>query len=340
MINNYLIKKKGGDFLMNLMNFGAMESYKKISRLGDRLIKVNVAINWEAFRPIIRKAYYDNQAGGRPHTDEVIIIKCLMLQSWYGLSDPELEFQINDRISFKNFLGYPETMPDFTTIWKARERLQKKGLDKKIWKQLQNQLENKGFTIKKGVMQDATFIESDTGKKRMHYEKKAKKKGEKIDYTEKQLNHIDKDATFTIKNGQVHYGYKNHIKMDVKHQLIRDYEVTTASTHDSKINLITKNDKKAYLDKGYTGMKLSKKIINMTMKRAARNHPLTEKQETQNKKISKIRNRVERPFSVIKRTMHNIINKTTTLARVKIKTMFQNFAYNTYQLITLLARAI
>lgn len=325
---------------MNLINFGAMESYKKINKLGDRLVKVNAVVNWEAFRNIICKAYRDNQEGGRPHTDEIIILKCLILQAWYGLSDPELEFQINDRISFKNFLGYPEIIPDFTTIWKAKERLQKKGLDKKIWKQLQNQLESKGFTIKKGVMQDATFIESDTGKKRMYYEKKAKKEGKEIDYTKKQLSHIDQDATFTIKNNQVHYGYKNHIKVDVKHQLIRDYEVTTASVHDSKVNLISKKDTKAYLDKGYTGMKLPKKTINLTMKRAARNNPLSEKQKLFNKKISRIRNRVERPFSVIKRTMHNLINKTTNLARVKMKTMLQNFAYNTYQLITLIARAI
>ena len=37
------------------------------------------------------------------------------------------------------------------------------------------------------------------------------------------------------KNGQNHYGYKNHIDVDVKHKLIRDYEVTPASVHDSQV---------------------------------------------------------------------------------------------------------
>ena len=41
----------------------------------------------------------------RPHTDELVVVRCMLLQSWYGLSDPELEFQCNDRISFQNFYG-------------------------------------------------------------------------------------------------------------------------------------------------------------------------------------------------------------------------------------------
>ena len=52
---------------------------------------------------------YDNRSerGGRPNIDEIIMVKMLVLQSWYGLSDPELERQANDRISFQKFLGYP-----------------------------------------------------------------------------------------------------------------------------------------------------------------------------------------------------------------------------------------
>jgi len=38
----------------------------------------------------------------------------LVLQQWYGLSDPELERQVADRLSFQRFLGFPETLPDYT----------------------------------------------------------------------------------------------------------------------------------------------------------------------------------------------------------------------------------
>jgi len=35
-----------------------------------------------------------------------MLLKALLIQKWFHIhSDPELENQINDRISFKNFLG-------------------------------------------------------------------------------------------------------------------------------------------------------------------------------------------------------------------------------------------
>ena len=40
------------------------------------------------------------------------MVKLLVPQQWYGLSDPELERQVADRISFQRFLGYPEVLPD------------------------------------------------------------------------------------------------------------------------------------------------------------------------------------------------------------------------------------
>jgi len=112
----------------------------------------------------------------------------MLLQSWYGLSDQELEFQINDRLSFRNFLGFPDQVPDFTTIWNARERLKNAGVDVLIWGELQRQLAAKGYEIKKGVIQDASFIEADLGKKRYYKEKKAEKKGETVEYTENRNN--------------------------------------------------------------------------------------------------------------------------------------------------------
>ena len=107
----------------------------------------------------------DKEVGGRPHTDEIIIVRALLLQSWYGLSDQELEFQVNDRLSFRNFLGFPDNVPDFSTIWRIRERLQKGGIEAKIWEELQKQLDQKGYTIQKGVIQDASFIEADLGRR-------------------------------------------------------------------------------------------------------------------------------------------------------------------------------
>ena len=98
--------------------------YRDIEKLGDRLAEVEPLIDWERFRPIIQ-CLYDNQGpqGGRPNIDTVLMVKMLVLQAWYGLSDPELERQAVDRISFRRFLGYPESIPDQTTVWSLREHL-------------------------------------------------------------------------------------------------------------------------------------------------------------------------------------------------------------------------
>jgi len=100
------------------------KTYKKIHKLGDRLARIEPLIDWEAFRPIIA-GLYDNKTekGGRPNVDEVVMVKLLVLQEWYGLSDSELERQTNDRISFRRFLGFPGEIPDATTVWLFRERL-------------------------------------------------------------------------------------------------------------------------------------------------------------------------------------------------------------------------
>ena len=330
---------------MSFNQFILREQYQKVQGLGDRLDLMKRQIDWEAFRPIVANVYRDNeQVGGRPHTDEVIIVRALLLQSWYGLSDEQLEYQCNDRLSFRAFLGFPESVPDFSTVWLARERLKEAGKDTAIWTELQRQLDEKGFTIAKGVIQDATFVEAERGRARQTREKKAEEDGKEIIYTDKQRAHMDKDGTHTAKHGQVHYGYKMHLKSDVKHGLIRDIETTTAKDHDGKTNLVDKEDGKAYRDRGYCFFPLPEGVKDMTMQRAVRGRPLTEKEEERNRRISKIRSPGERPFAVMKEVFHDGVTYVTTLARVHLKNIFVCFAYNLYQLVTLerkrIARAI
>ena len=322
---------------MSFNQFILREQYKKVKGLGDRLELMKEQIDWKPFIPLVKQIFNDNDTiGGRPHTDELIVVRSMLLQALYGLSDPELEFQCHDRLSFRNFLGFPEEIPDFSTIWKIRDRLKESKIDELIWEELQSQLEEKGYEIKKGVIQDATFIESDLGKKRYYQKKKAEKNGEKIEYTERQKNHIDKDGSFSIKHGQVHFGYKNHIKSDIDNHLIREYQVTTASLHDGEIDLVKKGDVAAYRDKGYVGKKIKVKgIIDKTMKRATKSRKLNGGELKYNKAVSRIRAPGERPFSIIKRVFSGTRTLVKNLERVSIKEMFKCFAYNLYQLVTL-----
>jgi transposase, IS5 family len=133
--------------------------YKQVKNLGDRLGELATLIEWEPFREIVGDLYTNTtEQGRRPNIDVVLRIKLLVLQSMYGLSDPELERQANDKISFLRFLGFPEKIPDQTTVWYFQERLSKTNQDEAIWSELQRQLDGKGLMIRKGVIHDATYF--------------------------------------------------------------------------------------------------------------------------------------------------------------------------------------
>ncbi len=311
---------------MSFQKFVFKDQYRRIKGLGDRLESMKKQIDWEPFRPIVRKAFFDGtEKGGRPHTDEITVVRMLLLQAWYGLSDTELEFRINDSISFRNFLGYPDSISECSSVWRIRERLKKAGLDREIWDEFQRQLDAMGYKVKPGVIQDATFVEADPGKKRNRNPKPL---------TERQKSHVDRDGTFTAKNNQIHYGYKTHVKVEMGTGIIRDYEVTTASMHDSNIDLSLPGEV-VYRDKAWTG-KATKAKGNATMKRGK----LGIRQRMRNSRIARRRCPGERQFSVIKRVFRGDRTFVKTIGRVSVKEMFKYFAYNLYNLVTLQRTAI
>ena len=308
--------------MTSLSEFAFTEEYKRVARLGDKLSEIDSLINWKKFRPIVA-SMYDNKSdkGGRPNIDIIVMVKLLVLQEWHGLSDPELERQVTDRISFRKFLGFPETIPDYSTVWLFRERLHKTVKDKKIWRELQRQLDAKGLKVKKGVMQDATFITADPG-----HAKADEPRGDDS------KTRRSKDGTWTKKGDKSHFGYKLHTKMDTDYQLIREQETTTASVHDSQIDL-SEPDEVNYRDKGYSGAK--SKGYDAAMKKGARGHPISIHDKLRNKRISRKRAPVERPYAVIKNVFGSGHVRVTTVPRVGVKMMFTSFCFNLYQLRTL-----
>ena len=60
----------------------------RVSGLGDRLELMNAQIEWKIFIPLVKIVYNDNkETGGRPHTNELVVVRFMLLQNWYGLSD-------------------------------------------------------------------------------------------------------------------------------------------------------------------------------------------------------------------------------------------------------------
>jgi len=308
-------------------NFAVQYEYASLAALGDRLGEISGLIDWDAFRPLLADLYTNTEGrGGRPNCDVVLMIKLLVLQQWYGLSDPELERQAIDRISFRHFLGYPASIPDRSTVWLFRERLAITGKEAAIWDEFQRQLDEQGLTIKRGVMQDASFITADPG-----HASADTPRGEQA------RTRRSRDGTWAKKGSKSYFGYKLHILMDKDHQIIRRIETTTASLHDSRIDLSQKGET-VYRDKGYFGVK-PQASMDKTMHRATRGHPLSIKENRRNKAISRTRALVERPFAMIKRVFKAGHLMVTTVARVKVKNTFSCIDFNLRQLLTLKVQA-
>jgi len=298
------------------------QEYSKIAGLGNKLGEIRDIIDWEKFRPLLVDMYRDNdETGGRPHYDEVLMIKMLVLAGWHGLSDYEVELLAHDRLSFRHFLGYPERIPDRSTVWMFRERLIENGKIHRIWDELQRQLEEKGYSLKRGVIQDASFITSDPG----HASAK-KPRGDAA------RTRRSRDGTWAKKGSQSEFGYKLHSLIDKEYQFIRRFDTTTASTHDSQIDLSEKGET-VYRDKGYFGT-IPFASMDKTMKKSVRGKPLTIKEKRRNKAISRVRALVERPYAVIKRGFCAGHVMVTSVRRTHAKNLFACFSYNLYNLVT------
>ena len=92
----------------------------KISQLGDPLEKLNQSIDFKVFRYVLEDKLTKNakEKGGRPPNDYLMMFKILILQRYYNLSDFQIEYQINDRMSFMRFLNLTisDDIPDSKTV--------------------------------------------------------------------------------------------------------------------------------------------------------------------------------------------------------------------------------
>ncbi len=68
------------------------------------LDRINEEMVWRSLRKTLRKVFKDSK-NGRSSYLPVVLFKVLLLQQWYGLSDPMAEEAISDRLSCRRLLG-------------------------------------------------------------------------------------------------------------------------------------------------------------------------------------------------------------------------------------------
>ena len=324
----------------------------KLDQLGDPLEKLDKGVNFEMFRDFLEEGLTKEPkgVGGRPPYDYVMMFKIMILQRFYNISDEQVEYQINDRMSFMRFLNLSisDDVPDSRTVWKFREQLTDLGLVEELFALFLNELSRLDLIVNEGKIIDASFVEVPRQRNNRE-ENKQIKEGEipdRIKANPHVESHKDLDARWTQKNEVNYYGYKNHVKEDAGSKIIVKYIVTDASVHDSNAteDLLDEKDKGEdfYADSAYSGAPQEKIISekdmqNKVCEKGTRNHPLTAEQRANNREKSRIRSRVEHIFGFMEMSMNGMYINSIGIKRASAIIGLMNLTYNMFRKIQLMS---
>ena len=288
----------------------AVSKSLKHNRSVKMMDRINKVVSWKNIDALLREYYEVGMSKeGADAYPPLMLLKGLLLQKWFRIpSDPELENQINDRISFKKFLGLPldKPSPDHSTFSRFRNRLSKEAMIKLNNLVLQ-EFAKKGLSINEGIAVDARLVKSasrpmsndDLGElkeKRDTAEGKLDKNGNLLKFSR------DVESDWTVKNDEPHYGLKEHASVDVNNGFVLATTMTPASMHDTNylpylaVASCHSEDpiKKIYADKGYFG-EPNRKFLHLNgiedriMRKDTTTAKLTDYEKDRNKKISKKR---------------------------------------------------
>ncbi|MYM37699.1 IS5 family transposase, partial [Duganella sp. FT94W] len=231
-----------------------------------------------------------------------LMVRVLLIQQLFNLSDEQMEFQLLDRLSFQRFVGlrHSSKIPDRTTIWTFKERLIQAGASESIFDAVNRQLSIHGYMARGGQMIDASIVQ--TPRQSINKEEKAivSENAMPADWKPAKRRQKDIDARWTKKHGKSYFGYKLSANADKRYKLIRKIKVSTASEHDT-LHFETVIDpgntsRDIYADKGYVDGEREARLKGQgwrmhIQRKGSKDKPLSEAQERRNKRIAKPRAR-------------------------------------------------
>lgn len=335
---------------------GSMEHNRSLKMME----RINEAIDWSKIEPILMKHYsVGTSSEGADAYPPMVLLKAFLLQKWFRIdSDPELENQINDRISFKKFLGlsFDKPSPDHSTFCRFRGRLSKNTMAE-INNAVLLQFAQKGLSINEGIAIDARLVQSashplsnDEIQKRR--EKRETSEG-KLDKNGKPLKFSrDLESDWTVKNNEPHYGQKEHTSVDTNHGFVLATDITPASVHDSQhlpycVAASRHTEEpigKVYADKGYSGKPnrqflAMNKIADGIMRKDTRSTKLTAYEKERNKQIAKKRYIVEQYFGLSHLHDGAFRARFTRIIKNLIEVMCRQMAFNITRGVKILSAA-
>jgi len=319
--------------------------------------QMDTLIDWRPISTIINTYYTKGlSATGKPSYDGLLLFKMSLLQTWYGLSDYEVEDRVNDSISFSKFCGLTldQPAPDHSTLSRFRTIMTEKNAYEKLLKAMNKQLVKHKIIIKKGAIVDASVIDTPLKPKgKPTYEvvedreevsineDKNKKEEQEKELQKQTQSSVDTDASWIKKSGKLRYGYKKHHVTDEQGMVLG--VVTTPANVNEVSNLeevLSSADLPLgiplYADKGYKSEKndkllKEKNLKNKILKKAKKNKPLSEREKTFNKLCGKIRYKVERTFGSIKRWFNGATARYRGITKMHTQNIMEAMCYNLYR---------
>ena len=292
-------------------------------KLNQRLDKINCLIDWKPFEQAMNRIY--SSSSGRPSHPVLLLFKCLLLQAWYNLSDYALEEILDDRLSFRRFVGLSvsEQAPDHSVFSRFRDQLIQRGIHAKLFSELGRQMEGRRLIVKKGTLVDATVIEA-----------AAKKPDQKEDGTAG-TSLVDPEADWTKKGGRYLFGYKAHVGVDQGSELIRRIVLTPAHVHDGEVlpHVISGDENWVFADKAYDSEKnhvilQEKNLQNGILMKGTCTRKLSDVEKMCNRILSKLRCPVERVFGTLKRSYRYSRARYLGLRKNLLQLTITSMAYN------------
>ncbi len=304
---------------LSLTETGFLPKAGKQTRKAVFLAEMETVVPWSRLEALI-EPFYPKKGNGRPPMPLGTMLRIHFLQQWFGYSDPAMEEALHDVALLRSFAGldaFEDVMPDESTILRFRHLLEQHELATVIFADVARVLAEKGLTMKRGTVVDATLIAAPSS-------------------TKNQDKQRDPEMTQTKKGNQWHFGMKAHIGVNSESGLIHTVECTTAKVADIALlgACLHGEETIVFGDRGYhkanrTIEQFEKEgdlsVITPTKKPAG--GKLSDKQKAFNRMLSAVRAIVEQPFRVIKRQFG--------FAKVR----YRGLAKNTAQIVKLFALA-
>ena len=288
----------------------------------ERLERIHGAVDWDRIGAVVDVLH--SSAEGRKAYPPLAMMKAMLLQHLHGLGDPKLEERLRNDLSWRRFagLGLGDGTPDHTTISRFRNLLAEKGLMRRVFEAVNEQLDEKGMIVRHGTVVDATLVEA-------HARRPRRSRG---DEGRMPTSPGDPDASW----GRRTFGYKGHLAIDHGSWLIRNALATPASVNDTLMcdALIQGDEEVLYADAAYETERRTRRleemgIANAVMHRADKHHPvLPAEKRSRNAEISKLRMPAEGVFGYLKRVLGYRKVRYTGLAKGEAELLLKSTVYN------------